>query len=371
MTMLQFVDLSPAGQSEPAAASDDTDTKQKKKKSAEGHQTDPSEETLLDAELQREEEKLESDADGETQHRSCSESAVKLLKKPRRKRTVSRKTCEDTDDGSEMEISVTSAEIVTSAPLKKRQKLKRGAESEVTSACLTASAVAPVDVSTATASQKKKKLRNNTASDSSKASRKTPVKKKLRNNTASDASDSSKASRKTPVKKKLSNTSSDASDSSKASRKTPVKKKLSNTSSDASDSSKASRKTPVKKKLRNNTASDASDSSKASRKTPVKKKKQKNVVSVAPEPETNGEAHQEETVHTEDSQRLRTKKIKQRSSAVQIKPARKRRVNGHADQTKISSVSLIYVYSCSHCCFKCGRYHNIILMSCDTSLYFH
>ncbi len=213
--------------------------------------------TPPDAELQRAEEKLESDAElsSENQHR-VPEPGLKLKKKQRRKRTVSRKTCEDTEDRSEIEISVTSAEIVTSAPRKKRQKLKRkakGAESKVTSGSLTASAVAS-----------------------------------------------------------------------------------------------------PKKKLRNNTSSDTQDTS---RKTPVKKKKKKNVVSVAPQPETNGEAHQEETVHTEDppqpAGRLRSKKS---SAAVQIKPARKR-MNGHADQTslkrhKICSVSRSYLYSC----LKCGRY---------------
>ncbi|KAF4109504.1 ribosomal RNA processing protein 1 homolog A [Onychostoma macrolepis] len=264
------------GQSEPAAAADDTDisknTKQKKKKRKNSglKSAEPSEETLLDAGVT--EEKRESDAessrcDSEDQHSSCSEPAVTRLKKQRRKRTASRKTCEDADDCSEMEISVTSAEIVT---LKKRKKLKRkakGAECEV--ACLPASAVAPVDESTASASQK------NTASDSSEAPRKTPVKKKKRKNVVSDLQETQ----------------------------------------------------------------DTSDSSKAPRKTPVKKKKRKNAASDAPQPVTNGEAHQEETVHTEDSQqpagRLRTKKSKPRSAAVQLKPARKRRVNGHADQTSV------------------------------------
>ncbi|XP_016419584.1 ribosomal RNA processing protein 1 homolog A [Sinocyclocheilus rhinocerous] len=90
-------------------------------------------------------------------------------------------------------------------------------------------------------------------------------------------------------------------------------------------------------------------SAKASRKTPVKKE-QEDVVSDVPEPETNGEAHQEETVLTEDSQqpagRLRAKKSKQKSAAVRIKPGRKRRVkpsqvNGHADQTSVKSPKII------------------------------
>uniref|UniRef100_A0A8C1M156 Ribosomal RNA processing protein 1 homolog A-like n=1 Tax=Cyprinus carpio TaxID=7962 RepID=A0A8C1M156_CYPCA len=198
---------SEAGQSESTAASDDTDTskdtkqnkksKKKKKKSGlesvEGQQTDPSEQDATGSA----EEKLESDAessqcDTEHKHRahvsSCPEPALKLKKKQRRKRTVLRKTCEkaeEADHCSEMEISVASAEIVTSVPPKKKQKLKKkakGAESEVTSACLSGSvsAVAPVDVSAATASQ--------TQADSQKthASRKTPAKKKKQKDVVSD-----------------------------------------------------------------------------------------------------------------------------------------------------------------------------------------
>uniref|UniRef100_A0A8C2HKD8 Ribosomal RNA processing protein 1 homolog A-like n=1 Tax=Cyprinus carpio TaxID=7962 RepID=A0A8C2HKD8_CYPCA len=192
------------GQSESTAASDDTDTskdtkqnKKSKKKSGlesvEGQQTDPSEQDATGSA----EEKLQSDAessqcDTEHKHRahvsSCPEPALKLKKKQRRKRTVLRKTCEkaeEADHCSEMEISVASAEIVTSVPPKKKQKLKKkakGAESEVTSACLSGSvsAVAPVDVSAATASQ--------TQADSQKthASRKTPAKKKKQKDVVSD-----------------------------------------------------------------------------------------------------------------------------------------------------------------------------------------
>uniref|UniRef100_A0A8C1TSZ4 Ribosomal RNA processing 1 n=1 Tax=Cyprinus carpio TaxID=7962 RepID=A0A8C1TSZ4_CYPCA len=197
---------SEAGQSESTAASDDTDTskdtkqnkKSKKKKksgleSVEGQQTDPSEQDTTGSA----EEKLQSDAessqcDTEHKHRAhvstSAEPALKLKKKQRRKRTVLRKTCEkaeEADHCSEMEISVASAEIVTSVPPKKKQKLKKkakGAESEVTSACLSGSvsAVAPVDVSAATASQ--------TQADSQKthASRKTPAKKKKQKDVVSD-----------------------------------------------------------------------------------------------------------------------------------------------------------------------------------------
>ncbi|XP_059403009.1 ribosomal RNA processing protein 1 homolog A [Carassius carassius] len=80
-------------------------------------------------------------------------------------------------------------------------------------------------------------------------------------------------------------------------------------------------------------------STKASPKTPVKKRKQKDVVSGLPETETNGDA---ETVHTEGP--LRTKKSKQKPSAVRLRPERKRRVmedevepsqlNGHTEQTR-------------------------------------
>ncbi|XP_043089989.1 ribosomal RNA processing protein 1 homolog A isoform X2 [Puntigrus tetrazona] len=152
--------------SESEAASDNTDTskdsKPKKKKrktknrgleSVEGQRTEESsgQDTLEDAEVQKTEEKLESDL--ENQHtaseRSSSEPALNLLKKRRRKRKASRKTCEDSseaaDDGSEMEISITSAEIVTPVQLKKRKNLKRkakGAGSEVTSVSLDASTAA-------------------------------------------------------------------------------------------------------------------------------------------------------------------------------------------------------------------------------------
>ncbi|KTG36569.1 hypothetical protein cypCar_00028909 [Cyprinus carpio] len=196
---------SEAGQSESTAASDDTDTskdtkqnkKSKKKKSGlesvEGQQTDPSEQDATGSA----EEKLQSDAessqcDTEHKHRAhvstSAEPALKLKKKQRRKRTILRKTCEkaeEADHCSEMEISVASAEIVTSVPPKKKQKLKKkakGAESEVTSACLSGSvsAIAPVDVSAATASQ--------TQADSQKthASRKTPAKKKKQKDVVSD-----------------------------------------------------------------------------------------------------------------------------------------------------------------------------------------
>uniref|UniRef100_A0A9J7ZQ41 Ribosomal RNA processing 1 n=1 Tax=Cyprinus carpio carpio TaxID=630221 RepID=A0A9J7ZQ41_CYPCA len=210
---------SEAGQSESTAASDDTDTskdtkqnkKSKKKKSGlesvEGQQTDPSEQDATGSA----EEKLQSDAessqcDTEHKHRAhvstSAEPALKLKKKQRRKRTILRKTCEkaeEADHCSEMEISVASAEIVTSVPPKKKQKLKKkakGAESEVTSACLSGSvsAIAPVDVSAATASQ--------TQADSQKthASRKTPAKKKKQKDVVSDVPETNGEAQEDEVK---------------------------------------------------------------------------------------------------------------------------------------------------------------------------
>ncbi|XP_016097646.1 ribosomal RNA processing protein 1 homolog B [Sinocyclocheilus grahami] len=261
------------GQSESVAASDDTDiskdtqpkkkSKKKKKsglKSVEGQQTQETQDATGLTE-----EKLESDAelpqcDSESKHRAhespCSEPALKQMKKQRRKRTASRKTCEKAEEAyhcSEMGISVTSAEVVTPVPPKKKAK------------GVTVSAIAAVDVSAAAAPQKK--LRSASSDEQTQA-----------------------------------------------------------------DSQKTQ------------------DSAKASRKTTVKKKEQEDVVSDVPGPETNGDAHQEETVLTEDSQqpagRLRAKKSKQKSAAVQIKPGRKRRVklsqvNGHADQTSVKRPKII------------------------------
>ncbi|XP_016318819.1 ribosomal RNA processing protein 1 homolog A isoform X2 [Sinocyclocheilus anshuiensis] len=266
------------GQSESVAASDDTDiskdtqpkkkSKKKKKsglKCVEGQQTEESSGQETQDATGLTEEKLESDAelpqcDSENKHRAhespCSEPALKQMKKQRRKRTASRKTCEkaeEADHCSEMGISVTSAEVVTPVPPKKKAK---GA---------TVSAIAAVDVSAAAAPQKK--LKSASSDEQTQA-----------------------------------------------------------------DSQKTQ------------------GSAKASRKTPVKKKVQEDVVSDVPEPETNGDAHQEETVLTEDSQqpagRLRAKKSKQTSAAVQIKPGRKRRVkpsqvNGHADQTSVKRPKII------------------------------
>ncbi|KAL1268726.1 hypothetical protein QQF64_034089 [Cirrhinus molitorella] len=132
-------------------------------------------------------------------------NAIKLLKRKRRKKTVSSKTSEDAskvaDEGSEMEVSVTSAEIVTSVPQKKKQKLKKKAkdigkvqtgrdsvESEFSS-------TTAVDASTAAPS--KKKLRSASSGEQTEAE----VEKHNSKKTA-DTPDSSKASRKTPMKKK-------------------------------------------------------------------------------------------------------------------------------------------------------------------------
>ncbi|KAI2661051.1 hypothetical protein H4Q32_030075 [Labeo rohita] len=303
------------GQSESAAASDDTDISKEKKKSKKKRknkslksvdgQTDPSEETQ-DADVEGAAtdltEKMESNAelsegDSERTHVNSSTEpadkqpkAFKLLKRKRRKKTVSRKTSEDTSEGandsSEMEISVESAEIVTSVPLKKKQKLKKkakeigegetGRESELTSACLTSciSATTPVDVSTAT-----------------------------------------------PSKKRLKKPSSDKMTEAEVKEQCDSQKTV-----DTSDSSKASRKTTMKKK-----------------------KKQKDVV---PEPDANGEVDDLQTeTGQRPAGRMGMKKSKQKSAAEQITPARKRRVkeeevkpsqvNGHTDETSVKRPKII------------------------------
>ncbi|KAL0185331.1 hypothetical protein M9458_021028, partial [Cirrhinus mrigala] len=307
-----------------AAVSDDTDISKEKKKSKKKKrknknlesvdgQTDPSEETCVQETQDVEEaatdltEKMESNAelsegDSERTHVNSSTEpadkqpkAFKLLKRKRRKKTVSRKTSEDASEGandsSEMEIGVTSAEIVTTVPLKKKQKLKKKAndigegetgsgcaESELSSACLTGcvSATAPVDVSTAT----------------------------------------------------------------------PSKKKLRKPSSDEQMG------TEVKEQRDSQKTVDPSDSSKASRKTPIKKKKQKDVVSGVPEPDTNGEVDDLQTeTRQQPAGRRGMKKSKQKSAADQITPARKRRVkeeevkpsqvNGHTDETSVKRPKII------------------------------
>ncbi|XP_026128502.1 ribosomal RNA processing protein 1 homolog A isoform X2 [Carassius auratus] len=172
--------------SESTAASDHTDTsqdttpkkksKKKKKRSVEGQQTAPSE---TQDSTGAAEEKLESSVCDSQQESSCSEPALQLKKKQRRKRTVSGKTCEtaeETDHCSQMDISITSAEIVTAGPQKKKQKLKKkakGAECEVTGSV---SDVPAVDVSTASQTQ----------THSAKASPKTPVKKRKQKDVVSD-----------------------------------------------------------------------------------------------------------------------------------------------------------------------------------------
>ncbi|XP_073701953.1 uncharacterized protein rrp1 isoform X2 [Garra rufa] len=198
------------GQLESAAVSDDTDisqdTKQKKKskkkkgknkslKSVED-QTDPSEETsgqeTQDTGIER----------ADTEPADKQTNAIKLLKR-KRKKTGSSKTSEDTsevaDDGSEMEISVTSAETPTSVPLKKKQKLKKKAkdiEAETAhDSGSELSAITPVHEPTATPS--KKKLRNASSGEQTQAGVKKPKSQKT-----VDTPDDSKPSRKTPTKKK-------------------------------------------------------------------------------------------------------------------------------------------------------------------------
>ncbi|XP_051762697.1 ribosomal RNA processing protein 1 homolog A isoform X2 [Ctenopharyngodon idella] len=109
-------------------------------------------------------------------------------------------------------------------------------------------------------------------------------------------------------------------------------------------------------KVKEQQDSQETGSSKALRKTLMKKKKkQKDVVVDVPEPNTNGEAHQEvESVHTEESRQpdgrtepttanMRAKKKrKQKSeeSADQIKP-KKVKVNGHAGKTSVKRPKVI------------------------------
>lgn len=105
--------------------------------------------------------------------------------------------------------------------------------------------------------------------------------------------------------------------------------------------------------------SQETGSSKALRKTLMKKKKkkQKDAVVDVPEPNTNGEAHQEvESVHTEESRQpdgptepttgnMRVKKKrkqKSEASADQIKP-KKVKVNGHAGKTSVKRPKVISV----------------------------
>lgn len=102
--------------------------------------------------------------------------------------------------------------------------------------------------------------------------------------------------------------------------------------------------------------SQETGSSKALRKTLMKKKKkQKDTAVDVPEPNTNGEAHQEvESVHTEEQPDGPTepktgnmrakKKRKQKSeeSADQIKP-KKVKVNGHAGKTSVKRPKVISV----------------------------
>lgn len=97
--------------------------------------------------------------------------------------------------------------------------------------------------------------------------------------------------------------------------------------------------------------SQETGSSKASRKTLMKKKKQKDTAVDVPEPNTNGEAHQEvESIHTEEQPDGPTepttgnmrakKKRKQKSEADQIKP-KKVKVNGHAGKTSVKRPKVI------------------------------
>lgn len=228
-----------------------------------------------------------SEVTGETSETAESENkpdeqqnglGLKLLKKKRRK-----KTCEDAAvaEDSEMGIGSTSAEVVTSAPLKKKKKLLKKAKNvgdgekehdgQAEVSVLTCSVSASVEEPSAVAPSEERSVGKNT---------------EVKEQQDSQETGSSKASRKTLMKKK---------------------------------------------------------------------KKQKDTVVDVPEPNTNGEAHQEvESVHAEEQpdgptepttgnmRAKKKRKQKAEESADQIKP-KKVKVNGHAGKTSVKRPKVISV----------------------------